>query len=103
MGLLATRVLAPRSGVAPKPVPGPPKRFAQLVGLVFSVAALSLYYGVDSAAAANAVLGVLAFFAALEALVGFCAGCFVFVQLMRLGLIPQSVCEDCVIGVATAG
>ena len=103
MGLLATRVLAPRSGIEPKPVPGPPKRFAQSVGLVFSVTALALFYGIDSAAPAKAVLGVLAVFAALESLVGFCAGCFVFGHLMRLGLIPQSVCEQCVIEAAMAG
>jgi hypothetical protein len=29
--------------------------------------------------------------------VGFCAGCFTFNQLMRLGLIPQSVCEECMV------
>ena len=42
------------------------------------------------------VLAVLAVFAALEAFLGFCAGCFVFGYLMRLGLIPKSVCEECV-------
>ena len=37
-GLLATRVVAPRLG-RPKLVPGPPKRFAQGLGLTFSLAA----------------------------------------------------------------
>src|SRR5574338_453973 len=38
LGQLATKVVAPRLGVA-KLVPGPPKRFAQAVGLVFTLAA----------------------------------------------------------------
>ena len=97
MGLLATRVLAPRSGIAPRPVPGPPKRFAQAVGLVFSVTAVVLFFGMDSPVAAKGVLAVLTLFAALESFAGFCAGCFVFNQLMRWGLIPESVCRECVV------
>ncbi len=38
LGQLATKVVAPRLG-APKLVAGPPKRFAQTVGLVFTLAA----------------------------------------------------------------
>ena len=97
MGLLATRVLAPHSGIAPRPVPGPPKRFAQTVGLGFSTTALVLLLVAASTLAANVVLGVLALFAFLEAVVGFCAGCFVFGYLMRWGLIPESVCRECVV------
>ena len=103
MGLLATRVLAPRSGIAPRPVPGPPKRFAQAVGLVFSVTAVVLFFDVDSQAAAKGVLGVLTLFAVLESFVGFCAGCFVFNHLMRWGLIPESVCRECVIASRPSG
>ncbi|MXZ24821.1 MAG: DUF4395 domain-containing protein [Caldilineaceae bacterium SB0665_bin_21] len=94
MGLLATRVIAPRIG-EPKLVPGPPKRFAQTVGLGFSVAALVLHFVAGFPVAANVVLAVLILFAALEAFLGFCAGCFVFDYLMRWGLVPQSVCEEC--------
>ena len=39
---------------------------------------------------------MLTVFAALESILGFCAGCFVFNYLIRWGLIPQSVCEACV-------
>ncbi len=97
MGLLATRALVPLLGNRRKPVPGPPKRFAQGVGLVFSTTALLLYFVAGSAIAAKAVLGALVLFASLEAFAGFCAGCFVFGYLMRWGLIPQSVCEECVV------
>src|SRR3954464_11682879 len=42
LGLLVTKVVVPRLPVAPRPVPGPPKRFAQAIGVVFSVIALVL-------------------------------------------------------------
>ena len=96
MGLLATRVLAPRL-TRPRLVAGPPKRFAQSVGLAFSAAALVAYFGFDSMFAAKGIVAVLTLFAGLEAFVGFCAGCFVFNQLMRWGLIPESVCRECVV------
>ena len=96
MGLLATRVLVPLFGNPQRLVPGPPKRFAQTVGLVFSVAGLMLFLAAGMDTAARSVLAVLTVFAFLEALVGFCAGCFVFNHLMRWGLIPESVCRECV-------
>ena len=99
MGLLATRVLVPMVGNPQRSVPGPPKRFAQSIGLVFSIVALTLYFAVGSVVAAKGVLGVLVLFAALESGVGFCAGCYVFGYLMKWGLIPKSVCEECVVTV----
>jgi hypothetical protein len=96
MGLLATRVLVPLLGNPTRLVPGPPKRFAQFVGLAFSTAALVLYLVLDSMTASRIVLGVLTLFALLESGLGFCAGCFVFNRLMRLGLIPESVCQECI-------
>lgn len=95
MGLISTRLLVPLLGNRSKLTPGPPKRFAQSVGLAFSATALVLYFSVDSTAPYRAVLGALTAFAALESFVGFCAGCFVFGRLMRWGLIPESVCREC--------
>lgn len=93
LGRLASSVVAPRLG-APKPVPGPPKRFAQTVGLVLtSVAAGFLVAGAPVVTAA--LLVVLVVFAALESIVGFCAGCWVFAQLIRAGLIPDEICAAC--------
>ena len=97
MGLLATRVLVPLSGIVPRPVAGPPKRFAQSVGLVFSTVVLIAYFGAGSAVAAKSVVGVLMLFATMESGLGFCAGCFVFNHLMRWGLIPESVCRECLV------
>ena len=95
MGLLATRVLVPLLGAPVRPVAGPPKRFAQAIGLGFSATALVLYYVFGLSQAAYGVLGVLLLFATLEAFVGFCAGCFVFGYLVRWGLIPRETCEKC--------
>lgn len=95
MGQLATRLIAPRIA-EPKLVPGPPKRFAQTVGLACSVTALLLHFAAGQSVAAGVVLAMLTVFAALESFLGFCAGCFVFNYLIRWGLIPQSVCEACI-------
>ena len=94
IGLIATRLVVPLLNIPEKPVPGPPKRFAQFVGLVVSSVGAVLFIWV-SPIAGKSVLGVLAVFAALESGFGFCAGCFVFGYLMRWGLIPESVCLAC--------
>jgi len=94
IGLIATRLVVPLLNIPEKPVPGPPKRFAQFVGLVVSLVGAVLFIWV-SPIAGKSVLGVLAVFAALESGFGFCAGCFVFGYLMRWGLIPESVCLAC--------
>lgn len=95
LGLLATRVVTPRLGVAPRLVPGPPKRFAQGMGAAFSVTAAVLALGLGLEGAAYVVLGLLVVAAGLEAALGFCLGCRAFALLMRLGVIPQAVCERC--------
>ena len=95
MGLVATKVLVPILGNPKKLVAGPPKRFAQMVGLSFSVLALVLIYGFGETVPAEGVLAVLAIFSTMESLVGFCAGCFVFGYLMKWGLIPEETCKRC--------
>ena len=96
MGLLATRVIVPALGNLEKPVAGPPKRFAQTVGLVFSTTAFVMLW-LDLVLAFQITLTILAVFAALESIAGFCAGCFVFGYLMKWGVIPESFCESCMI------
>ena len=93
-GLLATRVVAPRLG-EPVLVPGPPKRFAQAVGLGFTTAASVLGPVLGERALAAGLLSVLLVFAFLEAALNFCAGCWVFARLMRAGLVPADTCAAC--------
>jgi hypothetical protein len=75
-------------------VAGPPKRFAQGIGALFSVTA-SILWLADFHVASRVVAGMLAGAASLEAFVGFCLGCAIFAKLMRWGVIPGSVCEEC--------
>jgi hypothetical protein len=95
LGQLVTRVVTPRLGLEPRPVPGPPKRFAQGIGAAFSVTAAVLALGFGQRGAAYVVLGVLAAAATLESAFGYCLGCKAFALLMRAGVIPASVCERC--------
>ncbi|HEX4903343.1 MAG TPA: DUF4395 domain-containing protein [Acidimicrobiales bacterium] len=94
LGCLVTQVVRPRLSVEPRLVPGPPKRFAQGVGVAFSVTALVLAL-LGAWGAAQVVLGLLATAAALEAFLGLCLGCKAFALLMRAGVIPEEVCERC--------
>lgn len=95
LGQLVTRVITPRLGLEPRLVPGPPKRFAQGVGVAFSMSAVVLAYGFGAWGAAQVALGMLATAAALEAALGLCLGCKVFALLMRAGVIPEDVCRNC--------
>ena len=92
-GLVATRLLAPRLGPA-KLVPGPPKRFAQGLGLVFSVAS-GTALALGATTAGWLILGLLVVAATLESVFAICLGCLIFGRLQRLGVVPDSVCEAC--------
>ncbi len=95
LGQIATRLVAPRLPRGPKPVPGPPKRFAQGIGVIFATSALVLYYGFGLTTASTVVLLLLSCAAGLEALFGICLGCLAFGLFMRVGVIPADVCEAC--------
>ena len=94
LGQFAVRVAAPRLAPA-KFVPGPPKRFAQGMGVAFSSTALVLWFAFGLHPAALVLTGMLACAAVLESAFGYCLGCRVFGQLMKVGLIPADVCEAC--------
>jgi hypothetical protein len=95
LALAVTRVVTPALPVEGRLVPGPPKRFAQLLGAVFTVSAAVLTFGFDRFDLAQLVLAVLLVPASLEAFAGYCVGCRIFSWLMQIGAIPESVCEDC--------
>jgi hypothetical protein len=95
LGQFVTRVVTPRLGVAPRLVPGPPKRFAQGMGAVFSVSAAILALGFGLLGAAQVVVGLLVVAATLESVFAVCLGCKVFALLMRAGIIPEEVCVRC--------
>jgi hypothetical protein len=95
LGQLVTRVITPRLPVKPRPVAGPPKRFAQTVGAIFSTLAVLFYFVFHLTLAAYVMTGFIVIAATLESVFAFCIGCRVFNVLMRSGLIPKEVCERC--------
>jgi hypothetical protein len=95
LGQLATRVVAPRLTPSPPLVAGPPKRFAQAIGVVFSSTAVVLWFGFGAQGATWVVVGLLGLAALAESALGLCLGCRLFAGLMRLGIIPDEVCAAC--------
>src|SRR3984893_4684845 len=83
LGWTAQNVIAPRLGDR-KPVPGPPKRFAQGMGAAMSTAALLLALVIGDHAAADGVLVAFTVAAGLESIFAYCVGCKVFGLLMRV-------------------
>lgn len=94
LGRFVTQVLRPRLRIEARLVPGPPKRFAQGIGAAFSVTA-SVLVVLGATTAATVVLAMLLVAASLEAFAGVCLGCKVFALLMRVGVIPETVCAEC--------
>jgi hypothetical protein len=94
LGRLVTSVITPRIHRNHRFVAGPPKRFAQGMGLTFSAGAL-VAWALGAHAVAYVLIAGLVFAATLEAVFAVCLGCMVFGQLMRWGWIPEDVCADC--------
>jgi len=95
LGQLATRVLTPNLPFAPKYVAGPPKRFAQGIGATLTVTAVVLHFGFGLTTAAYVLVGLVVVAATLESVFALCIGCQVFGLLMRVGIVPEEVCERC--------
>jgi hypothetical protein len=93
-GQFAVRVMAPRLTKWQKSVPGPPKRFAQAMGLAFSGAATIVWLSAGWGDA-RWILVPLIVAATLEGFFGYCLGCTVFGWLMRRGVIPEKICVEC--------
>lgn len=86
LGQLATRWVAPTIDATPKLVPGPPKRFAQAIGLACtSGAAVSWLLGAHSIAIV--LIAGLTVAASLEAFAGVCLGCIIYRRVWG--------CADC--------
>lgn len=90
LGQLATRVGTPWlerfAGVHPRLVPGPPKRFAQAIGLGCASAAAAAWLA-GAPAVTFAVLALLVVAAALESSRAICLGCIVYAAIWG--------CTDC--------
>jgi uncharacterized protein DUF4395 len=93
LGRFATGVAAPRLG-EPRYVAGPPKRFAQGMGAAITTAATILWLA-GATTGADVLLAMIVVAAGLESILAFCAGCRIFGLLMRIGLVPESICVEC--------
>ncbi len=94
-GTLVTRVIRPVLPTEARPTPGPPKRFAQAIGATLSIAAVIAHFGFGATTVALVMVAFITVAASLEAFLGFCLGCRIFALLMKAGVVPESVCEEC--------
>lgn len=90
LGQFSVRIATPfverRFGTDSRRVPGPPKRFAQMIGLVFSgIATIGWMLGATWLTVA--LLGGLLVAASLEAFAGLCLGCIAYSAIWG--------CDDC--------
>jgi len=93
LGQLATRVIAPRLG-EPTLVAGPPKRFAQAVGALFTGMG-TVFVALGWYGAAIVMLAAIVGAAGLESIVGYCVGCKMFAIGMRAGWVPEQTSAAC--------
>jgi Domain of unknown function (DUF4395) len=83
--LVPTHILRPRI-VEDDPAP---HRFAQAVGALFLTAASVSFYLFQAAVAGWGLTLIVFVLASINFTVGFCAGCFVYYQLGKIGLAPK--------------
>jgi hypothetical protein len=95
LGQLATRVVTPRIRSDHRFVAGAPKRFAQGIGASLSVVAAVAHFGFGATTFAQVLIAMLAVAAFAEAAFAYCLGCVIFSGLMRVGVIPASICAEC--------
>ena len=95
LGQLVTRVVTPavevrlsgrNSNFRSRQVPGPPKRFAQAIGLAFTASA-SVAWILGAPTVAIVLIGLLAVAATLESVFAICLGCIAYSAILG--------CADC--------
>ncbi len=94
LGRIATQVITPRINAEHRYVAGPPKRFAQGVGAAFTISSSVLFVSGATGAAQLVIVGIV-IAAFLESAFAVCLGCIAFSWLMKIGIIPKEICEEC--------
>ncbi|CAG4934749.1 DUF4395 domain-containing protein [Acidithrix sp. C25] len=97
LGQIATKLVAPNLPNHEKLVAGKPKRFAQGIGVVFSIAAAIAALATHSVLPSQIILALLGIAAALEAFFSYCLGCKAFALLFRFGIVTYNDCPSCVV------
>ena len=95
LAMFAVKVFAKFAPFKPKYSPGPPKRFAQGIGAFVTILAAIFSFGFGINIVSQVLISVLVVFASLESGFGLCVGCKMFALLMKLHVIPESVCVEC--------
>lgn len=80
---IASKFLVTHLTLPVKPIDQAPKRFAAKLGLLFAVSITALQL-LQYKTAATTAAAVLIFFALLESVFGFCAGCYAYTFYRRL-------------------
>ena len=93
--LISRWIIVPVFHLKKKQIIFQPKRFAAMIGLTLSMAALILTL-LNYPVVVLILLLLLLIFSALEAFFKFCMGCKIFGLLMRWGLVDEELCSDCV-------
>lgn len=86
LGQFATRIVTPRLNIEHRLVPGPPKRFAQGIGLGFSGSA-AIGWAAGAPELSYVLIGLLVVAASLESVFAVCLGCIAYRFIWE--------CEDC--------
>ncbi len=68
-----------------------PHRFAQGIGALFLLAGSGILLGLNHLVLGWALAWVVIILASINLVFGFCAGCFVYYQLDKFGLLPRPV------------
>lgn len=80
-------------------VPGPPKQFAIMVGVLFFGLGTILFQigsgSYTSSIGGSILIGFIVIFAGLECFFDFCAGCYVFSYLVKWGIVKPSIYQPC--------
>ncbi len=94
--VLISQKILPATNFRKKMVTFKPKRFAAYIGLFMSLTIMILHLN-NLYIWVAIVLSVLTLFSFLETFFKFCAGCKIFGLLMKLGIIKDDECIDCVL------
>lgn len=94
--VLISKKILPLTKFRKKMVTFKPKRFAAFIGLFMSLTAAALYLN-NLYIGVVIVLSILSIFSFLESFFKFCAGCKIFGLLMKIGILKEDECIDCVL------
>jgi hypothetical protein len=92
--VLISKTIQPLGLFKKKMITFQPKRFAAMIGLTMSLAAL-ISHAMGLTILFIILMAILALFSFLEGFFRFCAGCQIFRLLIKWHLADEKLCEEC--------